>query len=831
MPDTLNTLKQMSSLLRFLFIEDAENDVLLLVDYFQSEGLKFDWQRVDTERGVILQLQKPWDIIFSDYSMPGFSGARALEIVRQHDPDIPFIFISGAIGEDVAVEAMKRGAQDYVMKGNLNRLLPAVARELQDARQRRKHRQANELVRKLSLVVAQTTDSVFITDPKGQIEYVNPAFEKLTGYSAEEAKGKTPAILHSGLHDSNFYWQLWQTIVCGDIYKGTFINRHKNGELFYEEEVIAPLRDEQGNITHFVSTGRDITARIKAEEERTRLIAILNATPDLVAIFEPEGRLFYLNQSGRYLLKLGSEEDVSQYCMQDLFFKDTARQSFSEILTAVQQYGIWSGETVLRTARNKELPVSQVVLAHRERENCIEYLSMIARDISERKRFEAELQHQATHDRLTNLPNRSLLVECFASAIKYAQRHNSHVGVLFIDLDNFKRINDNLGHAAGDSLLEQIAHRLQSCMRTNDTVARHGGDEFAIVLSELHNPENILDVLNKIYAAFKHPVIIHGHEIHVMFSIGIAVYPHDGDRIEDLLRHADIAMYRAKSTGSNQYCFYAADMNIRGHELLALETDLRRALEQNEFVLHYQPQIDLRNNRVIGAEGLIRWQHSARGLMLPADFVPLLEKSNMIIPVGEWVLHQACRMHRNWRGLGFNDMRIAINISAAQFNDVDFHDKIQRALQEEHMPKHALELEIAESILMRDPASAAEVLAAIHALGVRIAIDNFGTSYTSLIYLKRFSLDALKIDRTLISGLTNDSDNAVIVEAAISLAHKLGLEVTAEGVETDRQLEFLRTHTCDLMQGDYFSQSLPMPEFIKLLHEKKANKPELGYCF
>ncbi|SFL73316.1 EAL domain-containing protein [Nitrosomonas communis] len=812
--------KQHLPLLRFLFIEDAEDDALLLIDYFESQGFRFDWQRVDTEKGVIAALQKPWDIIFSDYSMPGFSGVRALEIVRQRDPDIPFIFISGAIGEDVAVEAMKLGAQDYVMKGNLGRLLPAVNRELQETKKRREHRQFNQLLRKLSQAVNQAADSIFITDPAGRIEYVNPAFEKLSGYSAEEVKGKTPAFLYSGLHDNNFYLQLWQAISNGHTYQATFVNRHKNGELFYEEQIITPLKDEQGNITHFVSTGRDITSRIKAEEERTRLTAILNATPDLVAIFEPEGRLRYLNESGRRLLELGVEKDVSRYTIQELFATDKNQQSFAEVLAIAQQQGIWSGETLLQIPRNKELPVSQVVLAHKESNDSIEYLSTIARDITERKRFEAELQHQATHDRLTSLPNRFLLLEHFSSALKNAQRHNYNIAVLFMDLDNFKRINDSLGHTAGDILLEQIAQRLQSCMRANDTVARHGGDEFTIVLNELKEPENILDVLNKLYNAFKHPVIIHNHDVYVTFSIGIALYPHDGDRIEDLLRHADIAMYRAKSMGPNQYCFYASDMNIRGHELLALEGDLRRALVQNEFVLHYQPQIDLRNNRVIGTEGLIRWQHPVRGLVSPADFIPLLERSGMIISVGEWVLHQACKAHRDWRAAGFNDIRVSVNVSATQFNDIDLLDKIRYALREEDMPKHALELEITENILMRDPAGATEVLESINGLGVRIAVDDFGTGYSSLAYLKRFPLDALKIDQTFMTDLTDYSGDAAIVEASISLAHKLDMEVTAEGVETNTQLEFLRTHDCDVVQGYYFCRPLPMPELTNVLHEK-----------
>lgn len=804
-------------LLHFLIIEDAENDALLLVDYFQSEGLKFDWQRVDTEQDVIMKLQEQWDIIFSDYSMPGFSGIRALEIVRQHDPDIPFIFISGAIGEDIAVEAMKHGAQDYVMKGNLGRLLPAVGRELHEAQLRRERRQADQLLRKLSLVVTQTTDSVFITDPEGRIEYVNPAFEELTGYAAEEIKGKTPVILCLGQRDSDVCCQLWQAIICGETYKGTLINRRKNGELFHQEQEIAPLKDEQGIITHYVATGRDITARVNAEGERERLAAILESTPDLVAIFEPSGCLRYLNGTGYRILGISPMGDISQHCMQDLFREDIAQQIMDEILVAVEQHGVWNGETILQIAEGKELPVSQIVLAHRNNRNDIEYLSTVARDISERKRFEAELQHQVTHDRLTNLPNRFFLLDRFASALEYARRHSSYAAVLFLDMDHFKRINDNLGHAAGDSLLQQVAQRLQGCMRANDTVARHGGDEFSIVIGDLDDPENILAVLRKLHAAIERPVIIDSQEVYVTFSIGIALYPHDGGEIEDLLRHADIAMYQAKSAGPNQYRFYTPNMNVRGHELLALEADLRRALEQEEFVMHYQPQIELKSNRVTGVEGLIRWQHPTRGLVSPADFIPLLEKSGLIVPVGEWVMREACKAHRNWRELGFNDIRVSINVSAAQFSDVDLLSKVHCALRDGQMPYQALELEITENILMRDPFSAAEVLEAIHALGVRIAIDDFGTGYSSLAYLKRFPLDALKIDQTFVRDIMNDASDAAIVEASVSLAHKLDLEVVAEGVESEQQMEFLRAQGCDYVQGYYFGRPVPMLELTKLL--------------
>jgi diguanylate cyclase (GGDEF)-like protein/PAS domain S-box-containing protein len=660
--------------LRILFIEDVENDVLLLVDHLQSEGLMFDWQRVDTEYDIITKLQESWDIIFSDYSMPHLSGTRALEIVRQYNPDIPFIFVSGTIGEGIAVDALKCGAQDYVMKGNLNRLLPAVDRELREAQQRREYRQT--------------------------------------------------------------------------------------------------------------------------EQAHARLVSILDATPDLVAIFELDGCLRYLNGAGRQLLGLGVEGDISKHYLQNLFLEGAMQREISQALTIVRQNGVWNGETILRITENGELPVSQVILAHRNTEGSIEYLSTIMRDISERKHFEAELQHQATHDRLTDLPNRFFLVDRFVSTLEYARRRGKCVGVLFLDLDNFKRVNDSLGHAAGDNLLQQVAIRLKGCLRSNDTIARHGGDEFTIIASDLENSESVLAVLHKLYTAFECPVLISSQEIYITFSIGIALYPHDGDRIDELLHHADVAMYRSKSSGPNQYRFYAPDMNARSHELLTLEANLRHALEREEFLLHYQPQFSFRNNCIIAAEGLIRWLHPTRGLVSPADFVPLLENSGMIIPVGEWVLHQACRVHRNRREAGFDNVRVSINVSAAQFNDAHLLDKVRRALQDEQMPQQALELEITENILMEDPISAVETLQAIHALGVRIAIDDFGTGYSY------------------------DPGDAAIVEASISLAHKFGLEVVAEGVETAKQYEFMSTHSCDMVQGYYLSRPLSWSNLTKFLQEK-----------
>lgn len=819
----MNRKQEQEKPLSLLIVEDVEDDALLLADYLQLQGMNCDWHRVDTERAMRDAMQKHWDIVISDYSMPQFSGAHALNVLREYDKDTPFIFVSGTIGEEAAVHAMKAGAQDYVMKGQITRLPVVIERELREVDQRRERRESHNTLQKLSRVVDQTIDSVFITDPKGRIEYINPSFEKLTGYSQDEALGKTPALLRSGSHDSEYYRSLWETLISGNVFRGVMINRRKNGEFFYEEKIISPLKNELGDITHYVSTGRDITARVIAEEERSRLTTILESTPDLVAIMDPDGNMQYLNGAGRNLLGISQDMKIDGIHVVEIFPRNFSRQITDFILPAIKRKGGWSGEVILPLPDGTSMPLSQVVLAHYDNEGDLEFLSAIGRDISERKRFEKELQHHATHDSLTGLPNRYFLIDRFANTLELAKRHGNCVAVLFLDMDNFKRVNDSLGHAAGDELLKSISKRLINCLRPSDTVARHGGDEFTIVVGDLHKVENVMTVLSKIRAEFERSILVEGQEIYVSFSIGVAFYPFDGDRAEELLRHADTAMYNAKSNGANQYQFYTPEMNARGHEFLILEAELRQAVRENEFVLYYQPQLDLRTGRICCAEALIRWMHPLRGLVSPADFIPLLENSRLIMQAGEWVVREACRMHRRCLEAGLQDLCISVNVSGVQFNDPDLVEKVQKILQEESMSPENLELEITENIIMRDPVAAANSLKAFHQLGVRTSIDDFGTGYSSLAYLKQFPLDLLKIDQGFVRDIVSDTNDAVIVETAILMARKLGIEVIAEGVENHEQFELLGKYGCHLIQGYYLSPPMPEELFIDFIRSYHAS--------
>jgi PAS domain S-box/diguanylate cyclase (GGDEF) domain len=788
--------------LRALIVEDDENDALLLADALRQAGYALYWQRVDSERDMGRALNDSWDIVLSDYSMPGFSGTRALAMLREQAVETPFIFVSGTIGEDAAVAAMKAGAQDYVMKGNIKRLLPTIEREVRDARVRIARQESERMLRKMSLAISQSSDGICICDRDGVIEYINPAFEKLTGYSLEELRDR-----HNQFAQEAFQQQLASDIKDTVEHRSTRVTHRKDGSAFYEERVTAPLFDEAGEITHFVSTSRDITGKILAEESRRRLAEILEATPDIVCIIHPTNKLWYLNSAGCQTLHIADPANIKGRQIDDIFpatFVRLLKTTLSEVL----EKGMWTGETDLPGEDGDE-PYSVVVLAHKNHHGRVKYLSIIARDISERKKFETELQYQATHDNLTGLPNRFLLLDRFRSALQQAKRNQNHVAVMFIDLDNFKRVNDSLGHSAGDQFLAEIATRLRRCLRPHDTIARHGGDEFTIILTDIKTPENVLAVVNKLQEEFVRPILTEENEIYATFSTGISLYPEDGDQPEELLRHADTAMYNAKKAGSNQYCFYAPAMNARSREILLLEAELRRAIELQEFSLFYQPQLDLTSGAIIGLEALIRWHHAGRGLVPPVEFVGLLETSGLIIPVGEWIIRQACQQHAILRRQGFGDVRISVNVSALQFGDRDFLTKVQRILDEENMPAGCLELEITENIIMQDPEATVVILNTLRQLGVRSAIDDFGTGYSSLSYLKKFPINLLKIDQTFIRDLQAERGDSAIVEASIALAQKLNLEIVAEGVETEAQLNFLRNCHCGIAQGYYVSRPIP----------------------
>jgi len=554
--------------------------------------------------------------------------------------------------------------------------------------------------KKLSSVVQQTDDIVLITDPEGIVEYVNSAFEKITGYSSSEMIGTRLGKIKSGMNKKSLYKNLWETISSGKSFRDVIINRRKNGDIYYEEKTITPLKDDNDEIVNYVSTGKDISDQIEIQER---------------------------------------------------------------------------------------------------------------------------LHHVATHDALTELPNRLMISDRLKHAINQSERATSKIAVLFIDLDHFKQINDSLGHQAGDSLLKILANKLQQHLHSGDTLGRFGGDEFVIVMEGIVHVNEVAVALDKILATISEPVLIGGFEHVSTASVGVTIFPDDADNEDTLLQNADVAMYRAKSRTGNTFEFYTKDMSIQADERMEMQHSLNHALERDEFRLFYQPKIDATTRQVTGMEALLRWEHPKKGLISPLSFIPILEETGKIVEVGHWVVRNACAFATELKNKGFNNLRVSVNLSAMQFHDENLLECLQNVCNEYGFDASSLEVEITESLLIEDIDQALNILDRIHSMGIHIAIDDFGTGYSSMSYLKRLPIQCLKIDKSFVDDIPDDKDDVAISQAIIALGQSLGLDIIAEGVETKQQVEFFTKYPKCGIQGFYFSKPLPKKEFFKWLIDYDNN--------
>ena len=563
----------------------------------------------------------------------------------------------------------------------------------------------------------------------------------------------------------------------------------------------------------------DVTERKEAEEMLARLGRILDNSSNEIYVFDADTlRFMQANQGARQNLGYSLEELKT---LTPLDIKpEFTRHSYEELIAPLRR---GDRETVtfetMHKRKNGSLYPVEVRLQISRTETPPVFVTII-QDITERKAAEARIEQLAFYDPLTRLPNRVLGLDRLQQGISAASRHGHALAVMVVDLDLLKHINDSLGHAAGDRLLQEAACRLSGCVQENDTVARIGGDEFVVILNDVM--EDAIGMLaQKFLGAMREPFALDGHALHVRCSIGMALHPRDGSDAQTLLRNADAAMYRAKEQGRDTARFYTEEMNRKALERLAIEEDLHQALARSEFVLHYQPRVDLRNGEITGLEALVRWQHPEKGLIPPDRFIPVAEETGLILPLGEWVLREACTQATAWARQGLDPGSMAVNLSARQFRQADLLEKVAATLRETGLAPGSLELEITESMVASQVDSAVATLHRLNALGVRLAIDDFGTGYSSLNQLKRFSVQVLKIDKSFVDGIPSDPDDTTIVTTIVSMAHDMQLRVVAEGVETEAQLAFLRRRGCDEMQGYFFSEPLPVQAAESLLRENR----------
>lgn len=551
---------------------------------------------------------------------------------------------------------------------------------------------------------------------------------------------------------------------------------------------------------------------------------IMEVTPESMVISDSGGKIVMVNAQTEKLFGYSRAELIGQsveILLPERFRAghDAHRGAYMAKITS-RQMGK-GRELFARKKDGTEFPV-EISLGPLKTESGLFVISAV-RDVTERKHFETQILHQATHDPLTGLPNRVLFHDILIQAMAHTLRTEKLLVVMFLDLDGFKNINDTLGHGCGDILLQEIALRLKAQLRKSDMVARQGGDEFTILLQDINDVQDVTQISEKILAAVSEPILAKGHEMHVTASIGITVFPFDDTDVEHLLRNADTAMYRAKEAGRNNFQFYTAAMNTLIRERVEIENGLRHALERNELLLHYQPQVDINSGKIIAVEALLRWAHPEKGVIPPNKFIQVAEESGLIVSIGEWVLRTACMQNKAWQDAGLPHIRMAVNLSARQFRETRLVAVVTKAMADAGLALHSdnLELELTESMIMNDVEGAIDTLNSLHAMGIRLSIDDFGTGYSSLSHLKRFPINTLKIDQSFIRDITVDSDDAAIAATIIMLGHNLKMRVIAEGVETAGQLAFLREMKCDEMQGYYFSRPIPAEELEKLLREER----------
>jgi len=860
--------------LRILMIEDVPADAELEVRELKRAGLRVAHRRVETEEAYREALRefRP-ELILSDFSMPRFDGMSALAIARDLAPELPFIFVSGTIGEEYAIRALKNGATDYVLKNNLVRLPAAVERALEDARQRALRRNIEEAQARLVAILEATPDMVGIADPGQRPVYVNASGRRMLGVGADEDLSATAV--------SDYYLPAEReristvaipAAIRDGVWAGESAFLARDGREVPVSQVIIAHKDVSGNLQYLSTIARDITERKEQQariERLNRVYAVLSGinttivrTRDRQKLFEEACRIAVEHGGFRmawigllepngvdvtpvakagfdegYLaqINLTTDRDAPGNCGLTAHALTQAKPVVCNDIASDDRMKAWRAEALKRGYRSAALlplvpdgrAVGVFVLYAPEPgvfdEQEMKLLVEMADDISfalKHLENEERLNYLAYFDEITGLPNRALFSDRFDQRLGAARHDRQSCSLIMLDLERFRTINETLGRQAGDELLRLLAQRLKEESDETDVLARLGGDCFGIATRRAAAGSDIGAILDQILHRIQaQPFSVGGKELRVAAKAGVAVFPGDGEDVETLYRNAEAALRDAKASGQ-RYLFYAPQMNARVAEKLSIENKLRKAVEREEFVLHYQPKISLVTKRITGVEALIRWADPEAGLVAPGLFIPVLEETGLILEVGKWVMKQALADLDRWCAAGAEPVRIAVNVSAIQLRQKSFVDDVRNVVAARKDLAASLEMEITESLIMEDIEQNVAKLAAIRELGATVAVDDFGTGYSSLSYIARLPISALKIDQSFVESMTDSPDSMSIVQTIISLAHSLKLNVIAEGVETAEQQKLLGLLRCDEAQGFLFGRPISADPTLELLQKR-----------
>jgi diguanylate cyclase (GGDEF)-like protein/PAS domain S-box-containing protein len=810
--------------LHVLVVEDNPGDARL-VEVYLHEGGKDRFQVDKAFRlsdALVLLAEKTADVALLDLSLPDSVGLETLARLQAAHPHLPVVVLTGLDDRELAIAALRQGAQDYLVKGQGDG--EVVRRAVQYAVER--SRSAQELRRseaRFRALFENAGVGVVLSDISGRFLETNPAFREMVGYSEAELAGMSFADLtHPEDLATNLSLRAEMMEGAREAYHLTKRYRGRDGATVWGRLTVTAVRDSAGEDVRFtVAVVEDITERKELEDYR-RLAA---------TVFESSGEGLFVTDSHRRIIHINPAfTEITGYDAAEVLGKTPKVLSsgrhdpefYQRMHDQLAETGKWQGEVWNRRKSGEMFAEWLSIAAVRDPTGEITHYVAVFSDITSRKQVEERLSYQANHDPLTRLPNRTLFMERLSRALARAHRNHTVVALLFVDLDHFKQVNDTLGHLAGDALLQQVAERLAGCTRQGDTVARLAGDEFTIILEDITDPRDAAVVAQKVLRLLDAPFDLTGQEGHISSSIGIALYPVDAGDAQTLLRLADAAMYRAKHMGRNGCQFHSEVVNAQAFERLALENALRHALERDEFVLHYQPIFSATTGRLVAAEALLRWRHPDIGLVAPKQFLAIAEETGLILPMGEWVLREACRQLSEWRAGGLPSLVLNLNLSSRQLHEGELLEAVSTALEHTGLPPDALAFEVPEANAVEVGQDPSGVFARFRALGVGLTVDGFGSGTSSFAFLRRLPADALKIDPAFVHDLGASIDQDEIVNAIVAVARGLHMAVVAPNVETEAQLDYLLSCGCDRVQGYLFARPLPADEFLQLARRREV---------